>query len=144
MQGGTDNGVGAVVLNMDTDVQHGAAGELNAAVARAVVGIYRAVRGRGPTKARATFRGDVVVVVLEDVLTAAERSLILSGQAEEALTVRRKVHDVMRRLLGQAVADLTGAHVRASLGDSQHDPDMAVEVFVLDRPVDPLHRPAAR
>jgi uncharacterized protein YbcI len=115
----------------------GAAGELNADVARAVVRIYRAVRGRGPTKAHATFRGDVIVVVLEDVITPVERSLIAGGRADEALAVRRSLHSLMRGPLARAVAKLTGAHVRTVLGDGDMNPDIAAEVFVLDRHVDP-------
>jgi uncharacterized protein YbcI len=119
--------------------QHGAAGELNAEVARAVVRIYRSVRGRGPTKAHATFRADVIVVVLEDVTTPVERSLIAGGRANEALAVRRSLHAMMRAPLAQAIAELTGARVRTVLGDSDADPDIAAEVFILDQHVDPHH-----
>ena len=119
------------------DGHAGAGGELNAEIARAIVGIYRDVCGRGPTKARATFRGDVIVVVLENVLTPPERSLIASGRAREAETVRRDLHDAMRAKLARAVSRLTGSEVRAVMGESEHNSDMAVEVFVLDTPVDP-------
>jgi uncharacterized protein YbcI len=132
----TTNGALAVGL-LNGNGHCGAAGELNAEVARAIVRAYREVRGRGPTKARASFRGDVIVVVLEGVLTRAERSLIAGGRPEEALQLRRNLHAVMRPMLANTIADLTGTVVRAAMGDSEHDPDMAVEVFVLDRPVDP-------
>jgi uncharacterized protein YbcI len=113
-----------------------AAGELNAGIARSIVQIYRAVRGRGPTKARALFRGDVVVVIVEGICTPTERSLIASGRSEAAATLRRDLHAGMQDLLRDAVAELTGAEVRVVLGNSAHDPDVAVEVFMLDRAVD--------
>ena len=117
-------------------IHPGAAGELNAEITRSVVQIYRAVRGRGPTQARAWFRGDVVVVVLEGICTPSERSLVAGGRSEEAARMRRDMHGVMEGLLIGAVARLTGAEVRVLLGDGAHDPDVAVEVFMLDRAVD--------
>src|SRR3954449_264536 len=116
---------------------HGAAGELNAEIASSVVQIYRAVRGRGATNVRASFRSDVVVVVLGGICTPAERSLFASGRSAEAARLRRELHGVMEDLLRDAVAGLTGAGVCAVLGDSADDPDVAVEVFVLERAVNP-------
>jgi uncharacterized protein YbcI len=115
----------------------GTGGEMNAQIARSVVAAYRVAYGRGPAKARSMFRGDVVVVVLEDVLTPAERSLIESGRAEAALEMRRSLHAAMRPELERAVADATGCGIRAVMGDTHDDPDAAVEVFLLDGPVDP-------
>jgi uncharacterized protein YbcI len=121
----------------------GAAGELNAEITRSIVQIYRAVRGRGPTKARAWFRGDVVVVVLEGICTPTERSLVAGGRSAEAARLRRDLHGVMEDLLRDAVAGLTGAGVRVVLGASAHDPDVAVEAFMLDRTVDASHGAAS-
>ena len=129
-------------LLSDRGSASGAGGEVNAEIARAIVRIYRAVCGRGPTKARATFRGDVVVVVLEDVLTPSELSLIASGRAEVALSMRRELRAAMSGSMARAVATVTGSEVRAVMGDTHHDPNIAVEVFLLDRPVDPSRGPA--
>jgi uncharacterized protein YbcI len=41
----------------------------------------------------------------------------------------------MRAELSGAVEQLTGSKVDAFLDDNEVDPDIAVEVFVLDRPV---------
>ena len=60
-----------------------AGGVLNAEIARAVVRTYREFRGRGPTKARALYRDNIVVVVLQDVMTASERSLATHGWAAD-------------------------------------------------------------
>jgi uncharacterized protein YbcI len=128
---------GALRLVDERSPREGAGGELNAEIARAVVQIYRVALGRGPTRARSMFRGDVVLVILEDVLTPAERSLISDGRAEAALAMRRSLHSVMLPDLARAVAEATGCAVRAVLGDTNDDPDVAVEVFVLDRSVDP-------
>jgi uncharacterized protein YbcI len=118
----------------------GTGGEINAQIARSIVAAYRVAYGRGPAKARAMFRDDIVVVVLEDVLTPPERSLIAGGRADAALEMRRRLHAVMRPALERAITDATGCGVRAVMGDSHDDPDVAVEVFLLDRPVDPSRR----
>jgi uncharacterized protein YbcI len=119
----------------DREAEHGSGGELNASIARAVVRIYHRVCGRGPTKARATYRGNVVVVVLEQVLTQAERSLVASGRYDEALALRRGLHGAMRDELALAVGGLTRCRVRAVMGEAQFDPDVAAEVFLLDQAV---------
>lgn len=131
-------------VGSDHGGRDGAGGELNAEIARSVVGIYRHACGRGPTKARAMFRSDVVVVILEDVLTPAERSLIADGRADAALDMRRSLHAAMRPTLATAIAEATGCPVRAVMSDSNDDPDVTVEIFLLGRPVDPSRVAPAR
>jgi uncharacterized protein YbcI len=128
-----DEGIG---LDRDNG-RSGAGDQLNAEIARSVVGIYRDVCGRGPTKARTMLRSDVVVVILEDVFTSAERSLIADGRAEAALDMRRSLHAAMRPALASAIAEATGCPVRAVMSDSNDEPDATVEIFLLGRPVDP-------
>ncbi|HEY6760639.1 MAG TPA: Na-translocating system protein MpsC family protein [Baekduia sp.] len=110
-------------------------GELNAAVARAVVGIYRDVAGRGPTRARAFFRDDVLVVVLRDVLTTGERSMVRAGRADSARATRDALQDVMRDALIAAVERITGRRVEVLLGSSEAESGVAAQVFLLDHPV---------
>jgi uncharacterized protein YbcI len=130
----------AIAVAGERDARDGAGGELNAEIARSVVGIYRVACGRGPTKARAMFRGDVVVVLLEQVLTQAERSLIADGRSDAAMAMRHSLHEAMRPSLALAVAEVTGSPVRAVLSDTHDVPDVAVEVFLLEHPVDPSRR----
>jgi len=110
-------------------------GRLNAAIARAVVHTHRTYAGRGPTRARAFFRRNVVVVVMEELMTRAEQSLANDGQNEALLDARRQIQQAMQPQLVEAVEVLTGCKVTAFMGDNHLDPDMAVEVFVLDQPV---------
>jgi uncharacterized protein YbcI len=110
-------------------------GELNAAVARAVVRYHREHVGRGPTRAHAFYRGNVLVVLLEDLLTTAERTLVNSGREDAVLRARQAFHEVMRQGLAGTIEELTGCKVEAVISGSHFNPDMASEVFVLDRPV---------
>jgi uncharacterized protein YbcI len=110
-------------------------GELNAAVSRAVVQYQRAHTGRGPTKAQAFYRNNVIVVLLEEMLTKAERALIASGRSDAVRLMRDAFQDTMRADLVASVEELTGTKVVAFMGTNQLEPDMAVTVFVLEEPV---------
>jgi uncharacterized protein YbcI len=110
-------------------------GELNAAIAREIVRHYSAHRGRGPTKARAFYRDDIVVVVLQDAMTAAERSLARSGRADVVSLVAQASEEVMRADLVASIERLTDCKVEAFMSASHVDPDFASEIFILDRPV---------
>jgi len=106
-------------------------GTLSAAISNAVVGLLHDYTGRGPTRARTTIGADTVVVTLRDSLTKAERTLADRGQATEVLAMRRAFQDTMRDDLVAVVERLTGRTVEAFLSDNLHDPDVAVEVFLM-------------
>jgi uncharacterized protein YbcI len=106
-------------------------GTLSAAISNAVVGLLHDYTGRGPTRARTTIGADTVVVTLRDSLTKAERTLADRGQSTEVLAMRRAFQDTMRADLIAAVEGLTGRTVEAFLSDNLHEPDVAVEVFLM-------------
>jgi len=87
--------------------------------------------GRGPTRARTTIGSDTIVVTLRDSLTRAERTLADHGRGLEVLAMRRAFQETMREDLIAAVETLTGRHVEAFLSDNLHEPDVAVEIFLL-------------
>jgi uncharacterized protein YbcI len=111
------------------------AGQVNAALARAVVRVHRTVVGRGPTKAQAFFRHDVVVVLMRDVLTPIERTLAANDDADTVRSARRTCGRAMRPELEAEVARLTGCKVEATLADTDVYNDTAILVFTLDRAV---------
>lgn len=106
---------------------------LSAAISNAVVGLLREYTGRGPTKARTTIGPDAIVVTLRDSLTRAERSLAQSGRAGEVLAMRRAFQATMRDDLVAVVEEITGRRVEAFLSDNLDEPDVAVEVFLMER-----------
>jgi uncharacterized protein YbcI len=111
-------------------------GELNAGIARAVVRIHRDSVGRGPTKAQAFFRGNVVVVVLEHVLAKEERTLVSSGHEDAVTALRHELLETMQPDLMAAVETLTDRRVVAMMGDTNLNADMAGQIFVLDEPIE--------
>jgi uncharacterized protein YbcI len=110
-------------------------GELNAAVTREVVRIHTAAIGRGPRKSYSFHNGDTLVTVLLEVLTRAEQNLVAFDEGEAVLATRRLAQRAMTEDLKEAVARLTGREVVAFMCDNNLDPDMAIQVFVLDGPL---------
>jgi uncharacterized protein YbcI len=110
-------------------------GELNAAVTREIVRIHTAAIGRGPRKSYSFHNGDTLITVLLEVLTHAERNLIAYGEGEAVLAMRRLSHRAMAEEMKAAVERVTGRRVVAFMSDNHLDPDMAIEVFILDPPL---------
>jgi uncharacterized protein YbcI len=110
-------------------------GNLNQAIANAVVQGHRLYVGRGPTKAHAFYHHNVVVVVMEDVLTKGERSLVEGGRDDAVREVRHEFQEMMRGHLIHAVEELTACRVAAAMSATHLDPDVQAELFVLDRPL---------
>lgn len=110
-------------------------GELNAAITREIVKIHTAAIGRGPKKSYSFHNGDALVTVLLEVLTRAEQTLIAHGESDSVRDARRLSQRAMADQMVAAVERLTDRRVVAFMGDNHLDPDMAVEVFILDSPL---------
>jgi uncharacterized protein YbcI len=112
-------------------------GEIASAISTDIVRILHAQTGRGPTRARTTISGDLVVCLLHDTLTTGERTLVNAGNAQTVLDVRKQYQAAMRNDLTGAVEIHTGRKVIAFMSDNHIDPDTAVEAFVLESPHQP-------
>jgi len=112
--------------------QHPVGGELAAASSNGVVRLLSEYTGRGPTRARTYIDRDVVTVVLEDMLTKGERSLVQDGESALVLAARKAYQRTMADDLVALVEELTGRKVRAFLSDNHIEPDIAAETFLLE------------
>jgi uncharacterized protein YbcI len=110
-------------------------GQLAAAISRAVVQLFSEHVGRGPTKARTTMDGDLVVVILQDSMTQGERSLAQGGRDADVLRLRRAFQDTMRADLVGVVERLTERKVQAFMSANHIRPDAAAEIFLLNSAV---------
>jgi len=113
-------------------------GQLAAAISNAVVRALARTTGRGPTKAKTTFGDNGVFVVLQDSLTVGERTLTDAGEGRAVLDLRRRWQALMQADVSREIEALTGRKVIGFMSDNHIDPDLAVEVFVLE----PLVQPA--
>ena len=104
----------------------------NAEISRSAVQLLREYTGRGPTRARTTINTDSVMIVLGDILTKGERKLAENGKADRVLEVRHDFQMVMREELVALVERTLDRKVIAFMSDNHLDPDLAVEVFILE------------
>jgi len=107
-------------------------GPLSAAISDGAVRLLHEYTGRGPTRSRTTIDGDSVMTVLGDTLTRGERKLVESGKAERVLQLRHDFQMAMREDLVELVEGATERKVVAFMSQNHIDPDLAVEVFVLE------------
>ena len=110
----------------------GGPGALTAAISNAMVGILHQHTGRGPTRARTTVGEDLIVCVLGATLTKGEESLVRNGKDDVVLTGRRAFQETMQAEAISTVQKLSGRRVIAFMSTNHIDPDLAVEVFILE------------
>jgi uncharacterized protein YbcI len=115
-----------------TNPQVDGRGVLTAAISNAMVSLLHRYTGRGPTRARTTIDNDIVVCVLGATLTKGEQSLVRDGKAEVVLHSRRAFQGTMQADAITAVEELSGRTVVAFMSNNHIDPDLAVEVFILE------------
>ena len=113
------------------DFQHESQGP-SAKIATAVVQVLHEYTGRGPTKAKATISENMVTVLLADTLTDGERNLVEFGRADRVIRLRHDYQLVMRNDLVEIVEQELDRKVIAFMSQNHIDPDLAVEVFVLE------------
>jgi uncharacterized protein YbcI len=87
--------------------------------------------GRGPTKAKTHISDDVVVVVIEETFTRAEKTLIERGEAQGVQDIRRRFQQAMRDQFVSVVEQATGRRVRSFLSETDLEEDVSVEFFLL-------------
>jgi len=104
----------------------------NANISTAAVKLLHDYTGRGPTKARTIISRDSVMILLADILTRGERRLVETGKAARVLELRHDYQTVMRDDLIGLVEGELDRKVIAFMSDNHIDPDMSVEVFVLE------------
>jgi uncharacterized protein YbcI len=107
--------------------------DANRALANAVVQCYHRLAGRGPTKAKTVYHGDIVVVVLQGILTIGERTLVADGRQTAVRQFRDAMHEAMNAELASVIETQTGCHVVTAMSSNDVDRDLAVELFVLER-----------
>lgn len=107
-------------------------GGVSSAISNAAVKIMAEYTGRGPTKARTSIRDDVVLILMHDTLTKAERTLLAAGHGAFVLETRHRFQTTMQADLVSAVETLVERKVIAFMSTNHIDPDMAAEIFVLE------------
>ena len=108
-----------------------ALGEMRATISREVVRLHAEYYGKGPTKARTYIVDDLVVVVLEETFTRAEKTLAVRGEGDAIQHIRRRFQQQMADSFTSVVEQATGRKVKAFLSETNIEHDVSVETFLL-------------
>jgi uncharacterized protein YbcI len=101
-------------------------------ISTAVVQLLHEYTGRGPTKAKTVINEDLVTILLADTLTKGERKLVDNGLSDRVLQLRHDYQITMRDDLVAIVERQLGRTVIAFMSQNHIDPDLAIEIFVLE------------
>jgi uncharacterized protein YbcI len=114
-----------------------AGGHLLAAISTSIVGILRDHYGRGPIKAKTYALDDIIVVVMRGSgFTPLEQTIMDSGQPDRVVALREDFQRVMAARYKQTIEELTGRKVLAFLSQAHVEPDITMEIFFVDGPLE--------
>jgi uncharacterized protein YbcI len=102
------------------------------AISDGIAAMHREHYGRGADRTRTLIHQDVVMTRLEDCFTTVEKRMIAEGAFVKVRETRTMFQDWMRPRFTEIVEDATGRRVAAFFSQVTHDPDMAVELFLLE------------
>jgi len=101
-------------------------------ISNSIVRAYRDAIGRGPTRPRSHYvQPDLLVCVLQDTLTTAERRLLASGEHQRVVELRQSLAHAMQADLRAAVQAATERDVASVVSGFNPWDDVATELFVL-------------
>ena len=113
-------------------------GEIEAAICEGISRFEQDYMGRGPKHVHAHLIGDLLVVRLQGVLTAAEQHLVQSLPAEKGRDLLKQVRthliETARPLMEAMVRDVTGVKVLSLHHDISTTTGEEVIVFTLAEP----------
>lgn len=115
---------------------NGAAAEpaLTAAISAALVALYAEFYDHGRTTATTYINDNVVVCVLENILSRSESRQVADGAGKDVIDGRIAFQEGAQDEFTQTIEHLTGRRVTAFLSANQTSPGVACELFFLEAP----------
>jgi uncharacterized protein YbcI len=89
--------------------------------------------GKGPTSVKSYLFDDLLLIVMRDGLTVAERTMVEFGQHDLVRNFRQQFENHMTRRFVDMVEELTARKVLTYQSQIMFDPDVVIEIFVFDR-----------
>ena len=115
-------------------------GSLLAAISTSIVKLVREHYGRGPIKAKTYALDDIVVCVMRGSgFTPLEKTMMESADSdrgERVVAMREDFQRLMSERYKETIERLTGRKVMAFLSQAHIEPDITLEVFFIDRPLE--------
>ncbi|MGA2927106.1 MAG: Na-translocating system protein MpsC family protein, partial [Solirubrobacteraceae bacterium] len=91
----------------------------------------------GPMKAKTYALDDIIVVVMRGSgFTPLEQTIMDSGQPERVVWMRHDFQHMVTKRFTDTIQELTGRKVLAFLSQAHVEPDVTVEMFFVDQPLD--------
>lgn len=101
-------------------------------ISDAIGALHREHYGRGADRIRTRIHDDTVATTLEDCFTTVERKMVAEGAFAQVRETRTLFQDWMGATFVEVVEQTTGRAVRAFFSQVTHDPDIALEFFLLE------------
>ena len=102
------------------------------AISNAITKLQHDHYGRGPESVRTVIGYDHIITFLENTFMPVERTLLDAGEADAVRDTRLAFQRAMKTRFVNSVEEISGRKVRAFLSQVSLNPDIAVEVFVLE------------
>jgi uncharacterized protein YbcI len=96
-----------------------------------MVALLREFYGRGPTRTKSYYQGDLVVCVLRGGFSRVEQTLLEGGRGSAVIQQRMEFQELMRERFETVIEHATGRRVIGFMSGNQQHPDMMCEVFIL-------------
>ena len=101
------------------------------AISNGIGSLHREHYGRGADRIRTVIHRDAVATTLEDCFTTVEHKMVAEGALLKVRETRTMFQDWMGPSFIEIVEAATGRKVRAFFSQVSHDPDIALEYFLL-------------
>jgi uncharacterized protein YbcI len=102
-------------------------------ISREIVHTQKEAFGKGPTHSKAYMFDDMLLVVMRDGLTVAEKTMLDFGQPDLVRNFRQQFENEMTSRLVGVIERLTERKVLTYQSQVMFDPDVIVEMFIFDR-----------
>jgi len=107
---------------------------LTEAISAAMVELYGEFYGHARTTATTYINDNIVVCVLEDILSSGESRQVAAGEGGEVIDGRVAFQEGAEDEFTAAIERLTGRSVTAFMSANQTTPGVACELFFLEAP----------
>jgi uncharacterized protein YbcI len=104
-------------------------------ISTAMAAMQKSAFGKGPTSVKSYMFDDILLIVMRDGLTVAEKTMLGFGEADLVRHFRQQFENDMTGRIGEMIEQLTERKILTYQSQVMFDPDVIVEIFVLDRNV---------
>ena len=107
-------------------------GAISAEISNGIVHLFKVHGDRGPVECRTHIDDDLVVVVLRGGYSRLENTLFEDGKFLDVRRMRHTFQDTMEGRFTEVIEAATGREVAAFMSASHQQPDIQMEMFLLD------------